>query len=164
MFNRLLLLVPVLSLLLGACDPQISKDDKSLQSNTSEALNISNSDSFIDKELKLTINNYSDFTVFWLDNPSVSAIKQLAKETLTIELHQYGDFEQTGYLPTSIVSDDKEIDVVAGDIVLYNSNQICLYYATNRYSFTKLGHINLRTTEIVELLDKESVTIKLELV
>ena len=164
MLNRLLLLIPVLSLLLGACDPQISKDDKSLQSNTSEALNTSNSGSFIDKELKLTINNYSDFTVFWLDNPSVSAIKELAKETLTIELNQYGDFEQTGYLPTSIVSDDKEIDVVAGDIVLYNSNQICLYYSTNRYSFTKLGHINLRTTEIVELLDKESVTIKLELI
>lgn len=164
MLNRLLLLVPVLSLLLGACGPQTSKDDKSLGNNTSESLIPSNSDSFIDKELKLTIDNYSDFTVFWLDNPSVSAINKLAKDTLTIELHQYGDFEQTGYLPCSIVSNDKEIDVVAGDIVLYNSDQICLYYSTNKYSFTKLGHINLRTTEIVELLDKESVTIKLELV
>lgn len=164
MLNKLLLLAPTLSLLLATCNGQTSKDSKYPKDNSSESYIVSNSDSLVNKELKLTIDDNSDFTIFWLDNSSVTAIKELAKDTLTIELHQYGDFEQTGYLPQSIVSNDKEIDVVAGDIVLYNSNQICLYYSTNTYSFTKLGHINLRTTEIVELLDKESVTIKLELV
>ena len=36
--------------------------------------------------------------VFWLDNESVKDLKKNAKEGLTNELHQYGNFEQTGLL------------------------------------------------------------------
>ena len=56
------------------------------------------------------------------------------------------------------------MDVCPGDIVLYNSNQICLYYSTNSLTVTKLGHINLGRSEIVELLGEEdAVTITLGL-
>ena len=54
------------------------------------------------------------------------------------------------------------MDVCPGDIVLYNSNQICLYYSTNSLTATKLGHINLGRSKIVELLgEEEAVTITL---
>ena len=66
--------------------------------------------------------------VFWLDNESVKDLKKHAKEGLTIELHQYGNFEQTGLLGFNLVSNDTQMSVGPGDIVLYNSNQICLYY------------------------------------
>ena len=56
--------------------------------------------------------------VFWMENDSVKALKMLAKDGLTIELHQYGDFEQTSSLGTTIVSNDTLIDVGPGDIVL----------------------------------------------
>lgn len=101
--------------------------------------------------------------VFWLDNDSVKALKKLAKDGLTIELHQYGKFEQTGPLGTTIANNDTLIDVGPGDIVLYNSNQICLYY-NNSWSFTKLGHINLSKTELRELLaEEDTVTITIGL-
>lgn len=97
--------------------------------------------------------------VFWLDNDSVKALKKLAKDGLTIELHQYGNFEQTGSLGTTIASNDTQMGVGPGDIVLYNSNQICLYYDNNSWSFTKLGHINLSKSELRELLAEEDTVI-----
>jgi len=102
--------------------------------------------------------------VFWLDNESVKDLKKHAKEGLTIELHQYGDFEQTGLLGFTLVSNDTEMNVGPGDIVLYNSNQICLYYDNNSWSFTKLGHINLSKSELRELLaEEDTVTITIGL-
>ena len=97
--------------------------------------------------------------VFWLDNESVKDLKIHAKDGLTIELHQYGDFEQTGLLGFTLVSNDTNMNVSPGDIVLYNSNQICLYYDNNSWSFTKLGHINLSKTELRELLAEEDTVI-----
>ena len=107
-------------------------------------------------------NNLVD--VFWLDNESVKDLKKHAKDGLTIELHQYGDFEQTGSLGFTLVSNDTNMSVGPGDIVLYNSNQICLYYDNNSWSFTKLGHINLSKSELRELLaEEETVTITIGL-
>ena len=102
--------------------------------------------------------------VFWLDNESVKELKKHAKEGLTIELHHYGNFEQTGLLGFNLVSNDTQMSVGPGDIVLYNSNQICLYYDNNSWSFTKLGHINLSKSELKELLaEEDTVTITLGL-
>lgn len=102
--------------------------------------------------------------IFWLDNESVKDLKKHVKDGLTIELHQYGDFEQTGSLGFALVSNDTNMSVGPGDIVLYNSNQICLYYDNNNSSFTKLGHINLSKTELRELLSEEdTVTITIGL-
>ena len=120
-------------------------------------------DSHMDKALVLKIDN-TEVDVSWLDNDSVKALKEIAKDGLTVKLHMYGNFEQTGSLGTRITSNDEYINVGPGDIVLYQSNQICLYYDNNSYSFTRLGHINLSKAELVELLgEKDSVTITLSL-
>lgn len=115
--------------------------------------------------MKLTLKiDGIEVDVIWADNDSVKALKNLAKDGLTIELHQYGDFEQTGSLGFALVSNDSNLSVGPGDVVLYNSNQICLYYDNNSWSFTKLGHINLSKSELRELLAEEyAVTITLGL-
>lgn len=102
--------------------------------------------------------------VLWLDNESVKELKKLAKDGLTIEFHQYGGFEQVGSLGSTIKPNDSSITTNAGDICLYQSNQIVFFYGSNTYSYTKLGHINLSKSELVELLDDEDVvTITLKL-
>lgn len=61
-------------------------------------------------------------------------------------------------------SSDTRITTNPGDIVLYSSNQIVLFYDSNIWSYTKLGHINLSKSELVELLGEEdTVTITLNL-
>lgn len=97
--------------------------------------------------------------VSWEDNPSVDAIKMLAKDTLVVEMHRYGGFEQTGSMTDPIVRNDNYIDVRSGDIVLYNGIQICLYFDDNAFSFTRLGKITgLSDSEIRDILDRPNVT------
>ncbi len=97
--------------------------------------------------------------VNWEDNPSVDAIKKLAKDGMTVEMQRYGGFEQTGSMAKSVVRNDSSIDVGPGDIVLYNGVQICLYFDDNSYSFTRLGKITgMSVSEIRGMLDKPNVT------
>lgn len=131
--------------------------------STEDNTDTTKDDELDNMKLTLRIDN-QEVEVFWLDNLSVKALKELATDGLTIELHKYGGFEQTGLLGTTITSNDTQMDVGPGDIVLYNSNQICLYYSNNSWSFTKLGHINLSKSELVELLsEKENVEVTFQL-
>lgn len=98
--------------------------------------------------------------VKWENNASVSALKKLAAEgNLTIKAHQYGGFEQVGSLPQRIESNDVHMTAEPGDIMLYSSNSVVLYYGTNTWAYTKLGHIeNLSEAQLKELLSGETVT------
>ena len=76
-------------------------------------------------------------------------------------MHLYGGFEQVGSIGQSVVSDDKEITTKPGDIVLYSSNQIVVFFGTNTWRYTKLGRINLSDSELKTLLNKSNVTLKI---
>lgn len=47
-----------------------------------------------------------------------------------------------GLLGTSLPTDNRQITTQSGDIVLYQGNQIVLFYGTNTWSYTKIGHVN----------------------
>lgn len=110
----------------------------------------------IDKEINMTLSiDNQELDVYWEDNDSVNAIKGILP--LTINMHQYGGFEQTGSIGQSIVRNDSQINVVPGDIVLYNGNAISVFYNNSSWSYTRLGHINLDNSELNVLLNKPSV-------
>ena len=105
--------------------------------------------------MKLLIDD-KELNVTWEDNDSVKSLKQILP--LTIRMHEFGGFEQTGSIGQSIVRNDSQIDVVPGDIVLYNGNAISVFYNNSSWSYTRLGHINLDNSELNVLLNKPSVT------
>ena len=74
-------------------------------------------------------------------------------------MSEYGEFEQTGSIGKTLPSVDMRIDVLPGDIVLYNSNQISIFYNNSSWSYTKLGHINLSKSELKDLLDTDAVVV-----
>ena len=112
-----------------------------------------------EENMKLSIDN-QELDVAWEDNDSVKALKGILP--LTINMHEYGGFEQTGSIGQSIVRNDSQIDVVPGDIVLYSGNAISVFYSTSSWSYTRLGHINLDKSELNALLNKEFVTFVLK--
>lgn len=105
----------------------------------------------------------TEVDVYWLDNNSVKELKKLAKDGLTINMSKYGGFEQVGSIGSTLPSADTRITTNPGDIVLYSSNQIVLFYDSNTLSYTKLGHINLSKSELTDLLGDEDVVITLNL-
>ena len=115
----------------------------------------SNEESQKEINMKLYIDEI-ELEVSWEDNDSVNELKEILP--LTINMHEYGGFEQTGSIGQSIARNDKQIDVVPGDIVLYNGNQISVFYSTSSWSYTRLGHVtNKSNSELNALLNKESV-------
>ena len=119
-------------------------------------------DPYMNKTIELKIGN-TTVDVNWLDNDSVKALKELAKDGLTINMSMYGGFEQVGSLGKTIPSSDTNINTSPGDIVLYSSNQIAIFYGSNTWPYTKLGHISLSKSELADLLGDEDVTITLTL-
>ena len=70
-------------------------------------------------------------------------------------------FEQVGPLGKKYHSDDKQMTVHNGDIVLYNSSNIVLFYGSNTWAYTKLGKMNLSEQELIDLLSNGNVKIKI---
>ena len=99
--------------------------------------------------------------VDWEENESVAALAELVKEKpLTIRMSMYGGFEQVGSIGTSLPRNDAQIKTQAGDIVLYSGDQIVVFYGSNSWAYTRLGHITDKTAaQMKDLLGNENVTI-----
>ena len=112
-----------------------------------------------EQAMKLTIDNTA-VPVTWEQNASTAALQKLLP--LTIELSPYGGFEQVGSIGQSIVSADKQTTTQYGDIVLYAGNKLVIFYGSNSWAYTRLGHIELSQQEMTALLNRDGVTVKLE--
>ena len=103
--------------------------------------------------------------VEWEDNESVEALKELCQEgPLTIRMSMYGGFEQVGSVGQSLPRDDNQTTTQAGDIVLYSGDQIVVFYGSNSWAYTRLGHITDKSAqEMAELLGNGDVTITIKM-
>lgn len=99
------------------------------------------------------------------DNSSAKALKEMLEEgSVTINMSDYANFEKVGSLGTSLPRNDEQITTEPGDIILYQGNQITIYYDKNTWNFTRLGKINNATKEsLLEILGDGDVTVTLSL-
>ena len=99
--------------------------------------------------------------VSWEENESVGALMDMCKDSpLEIQMSMYGGFEQVGSLGTNLPRNDSQTTTSSGDIVLYSGNQIVVFYGSNSWSYTRLGHITDQDNEgMAELLSQGDVTI-----
>ena len=97
--------------------------------------------------------NDEEMTVTWEDNESVEALAKLVSESpLTIDMSMYGGFEQVGAIGTDLPSNDISITTKPGDIVLYTSSNMVVFYGSNSWSYTMLGHIENKSEDELEAL------------
>ena len=94
------------------------------------------------------------------ENKSAIAFAELLKKgAVTVAMHDYGSFEKVGSLGSSLLRSDTQITTEAGDIILYQGNQITIYYDTNSWNFTRLGKINgVTQAELKAILGNGDVT------
>ena len=120
--------------------------------------------------MKISIQRTSDsgkfeLTAMLAENSSATAFYQLLKKgPLTVDMHDYGSFEKVGSLGTSLPRNDTQITTAAGDIILYQGNQITIYYDTNSWNFTRLGKVDgVTQAELKKILGKGNVTAVFEI-
>lgn len=84
----------------------------------------------MNKTIVFKINN-TVVDVYWLDNGSVKELKKFIRDVLTINMHMYNDFEYVGSIDSTLSSSNKRITTTLGDICLYQSNQLVVFYCLN---------------------------------
>lgn len=65
----------------------------------------------------------------------------LAQGPVTIAMSDYGGFEKVGPLRTELSASNEQITTEAGDIMLYNGDNIVLFYGSNTWAYTPLGKV-----------------------
>ena len=93
-----------------------------------------------------------------------SLVERLKNGDISVNANEYGGFEKVGNLGFSLPRNDKNITTSAGDIVLYQGNQISLFYNSNSWSYTKLGRVqNVSGAELKNILGSGDVTLILSI-
>lgn len=111
--------------------------------------------------MKITITvNGKTLTASLYDNSSARAlVALLQKGALTIDMHDYGNFEKVGELPVSLPRNDRQINTDAGDLILYQGKSFVIYYDKNSWNFTPLGKLEgISKSELKALLGTGNVT------
>lgn len=102
-----------------------------------------------ENKINITIDGRS-MSATLADNVATKAlVENLANGSITITMNNYGGFEKVGALPWSLPSANTQITTKPGDIMLYNSNNIVIFYGQNSWAYTPLGV--LETTDSSEI-------------
>lgn len=103
------------------------------------------------------------FSAVFAENAGAQALKELlAGGDLTISMSDYAGFEKVGSLGRSLPTENSQTTTQAGDIVLYQGNQIVIFYGSNSWSYTRLGKIE-NLTGWQEALGSGDVTVTFSL-
>lgn len=92
--------------------------------------------------LRLSVNGRS-FTATLAGNTSAEALKaRLAQGAVSVRMNDYGDMEKVGDLGFTLPRNDRPTTIAPGDLILYQGNSLVIYYDTNSWNFTRLGHVD----------------------
>lgn len=98
-------------------------------------------------EIKITVSGKS-LPVKIEDNVATKALVAALREaSITYEAHDYGGFEKVGGIGRTLPSGDSQITTQPGDVILYASDQIVLFYGSNSWSYTRIGKIQYGTLD-----------------
>jgi len=98
-------------------------------------------DDSMDNLVKVKIND-NVFDVKLENNSATQELLNVLKKgNITVNATEYGGFEKVGDLGFSLPTSDENVNTDSGDIVLYQGNQISLFYGSHSWSYTKLGKI-----------------------
>lgn len=119
-------------------EPEAEKDGTQSQKDDNEI----NEEDNREMRMKVQVED-STFTAILEDNDAVRALTEMMEnEPVTIRMSDYAGFEKVGDLGKNLPADNSQTTTEAGDIVLYQGNQIVMFCGSNSWSYTRLGRID----------------------
>ena len=119
---------------------------------------------FSQSKILLTAGD-NTMTASLVDNAATrELLSLLQKGPITIMMSDYGGFEKVGVLPQSFTTSNTRITTVPGDIMLYQGNNMVIFYGSNTWSYTRLGSIDGATADnLRQFLGNGSLSLKISL-
>ena len=93
------------------------------------------------QKMYLTIGGVTKTATLVDNSATQTLVAKLQEAPVTVTLNSSGGFEIWGALGFSLPTSNEQISAQPGDIVLYNGSNICMFYGTNSWSYTRLGKI-----------------------
>ena len=145
-------------------EPTAPEATQAIVSQTDEATEYEEPTEERATSLRMTIGD-TPVSVAWEDGDAVEALRELCREKpLTIEMSMYGGFEQAGSIGTALPTADRQTTTSPGDIVLYSGDQLVVFYGSNAWAYTPLGHITDQSeSELTDLLSNGDTTVTISL-
>ena len=114
-------------------------------------------------KLNIQIDNGTgkhNLTATLYDNSSSRALVELIqKAPVTIDMHDFSNFEKVGDLPVTLPRNDTPTNTDAGDLILYLGKRFVIYYDKNSWDFTPLGKVDgVTKAELKKILGEGNVT------
>ena len=135
-----------------ACEIEVPQLDKAPEENSPEVIlwNVEEN-ILVATEEPMDISHIIDlkiwnavFEVTLEENSATKAlIEKLQEWDVVVNAREYWWFEKVWNLGFDLPRADKQITTEPGDIVLYQWNQISLFYESNSWSYTKLWKIQM---------------------
>ena len=92
--------------------------------------------------MKVQIDGHTFYAALGNNNATAELVQMMKNQPIVISLSDYSGFEKVGSLGTTLSGSNSQMTTQAGDIVLYNNSQIVIFYGSNSWSYTKLGHVD----------------------
>lgn len=120
---------------------------------------------FSQTKILLTVGEKT-MTATLADNAATRELQALLeKGAVTVQMSDYGGFEKVGALPQSFTTSNSQITTEPGDIMLYQGNNMVIFYGTNSWSYTRLGKIEGATADnLRQFLGSGSISLTISLV
>lgn len=136
--HRLIMLVTALVII--SC----SSDETQAQTSNNETMT---------QKMYITIGGRTA-SVTLADNSATQAlVEKLQQAPVTVTLNSSGGFEIWGPLGFSLPTSNERINAQPGDVILYSGDNICIFYGTNSWTYTRLGKIdNMTASELTTFL------------
>lgn len=129
-----------------------------------DSLNIKIEQEINTMQIYFTIGE-TKLTATLVDNSATAALKEKLKTApITINMSDYGGFEKVGGFGFSLPTSNEKVTTEPCDFVLYQGNQLVIFYGSNSWSYTRLGKITgVTASELKAVLGSGSVTVTLSI-
>lgn len=94
------------------------------------------------QKIYITIDGVTKSATLVDNSATQELMTKLQSSPVTVTLNSNGGFEIWGALGFSLPTSNVQINAQPGDIVLYNGSNICIFYGSSSWSYTRLGHID----------------------
>ena len=92
-------------------------------------------------KIYITIDGQTQSATLVDNDATRELVAALQDAPITVTLND-NNFEIWGSLGKSLTTKNEQMTAQPGDIVLYNGSNICIFYESNSWSYTRLGHID----------------------